>query len=202
MTNQISKLLKSIPTIMSFECNLNGSKKKVLSGIIEAYSYVLENPQEIDQKYHFFVNRLVRGINLGTQLPNCCSFRDLELDYLTFGDAIDHNLIEPLMERLFYQVSKEEVKLSPLEKSALMSFGNFVIQPSGDGNKRTGLILGNKILMDYGLSPVYFEKTNSFEKVLKSLWENMYAWEPFLEGREVYNKEIYSPLVDLIKTSQ
>jgi Fic family protein len=81
-------------------------------------------------------------------------------------------------------------------------FGNFVVQPNGDGNKRTGFILGNKVLLDYNLTPVHFKKNEENMNMMFNFWKNMYSWKPFLNGQEVYHEEYYKPFIDKLEEVQ
>jgi hypothetical protein len=95
-------ILRSIPEIFSYEYGNSSTKTRHLAGITDAYSYVFEREEDIDEKYHFSINRIVRDGFNAKCVHNNSTFRDVQLDYLSLGEATEPKKIPTLMNRLFF----------------------------------------------------------------------------------------------------
>lgn len=176
---------------------------RVSKGLIQAYQYIFNQGITIDmgEKEALMINTLVNQGRIPT-LPPYFDFRSIYRSsnprVTGMSNPPNYPMVPGLMNQLFYLAS-DESHLSPIEKAALCQGGVFGIQPFDDGNKRTGRVMSDKVLVRAGLNIPQFESREEYIVVLGDVFERIRGKTTKQENPDISDMRLYEPLIEKIR---
>lgn len=192
----IVSLISSLNEGVKFEDD--GTTKygsEILDGLTKAYSFVLKSTlgygfRKADLLY---INSLIQPKGDGNYRSKKVIVNDRNGNpLLPFEIGIN-------MDKLLHKISSDS-DLSPYEKAAVSQGGIYHIQPFIDGNKRTGRVVMDKILIETGsFLPEFHERENYIDTLFK-VSENL-RYDQY-NGELLDNINSFNPLIKLIKQAQ
>ena len=158
------KVVNDLPTN-----NLTSSEVSKISGLKQAFEYLVSVPGKYNKNFMMDINRYVAG----SEIINAGSFRisDVTIGGTTYQPAILSGTdIDSFILRI-NDITDPKVRAATYIAEAMK------LQLFNDGNKRTSLVVGNKILIEAeaGLISIPREHTEYFLKLTKNFYENEYA---------------------------
>jgi Fic family protein len=195
--DDISRVIESIIQLYEIEKKVDSKGIGILRGLQAGYEQTFKRIHlPIEKETVIRINEKVQDkgssnyIHMGYRISNVQNFKtqNRKLSILTPPMPVE---IPGMMDNLIDRLNDDT--LNPEQRAAMALGGIFHIQPFDDGNKRTGKILMDKILLENNLSLSGFGSSNAFKNALVESEDRITSY------KKIFQIKTYAPIVKAIR---